>query len=187
MNGMVTIRPLRIDELEAALRMKNQGWRQAYRGKLDAEVLDSLDETVEAQAEAWRMGFDSQDDVPFVAVDERGEIVGIAGGGAARGDDPPTAVELFMLYVLEEYYGTGLGRQLADAAIGDAPACVWVLDGNERAIAFYRKLGFAPNGECEQLSDRWSGLNEIRMVRSARAGAPVSTGSSATVSQQSGE
>ena len=187
MNGMVTIRPLLIDELEAALRMKNQGWRQAYRGKLGAETLDSLDEGVDAHAEAWRMGFDSQDSVPFVAVDEHGGIVGIAAGGAARGEDPPTAVELFMLYVLEEYYGTGLGRALTDAAIGDAAATVWVLEGNERAIAFYRKLGFAPDGEWEQLSDQWSGLNEIRMVRFASTGTPTQTSAAATVLQLTGE
>lgn len=164
---MVTIRPLRIDETEAALRMKNQGWRQAYRGKLSEEVLDGLDDSIEAVAEAWRQGFDESGSVPLVAVNERGTIVGIAAGGEARGEDPPTAVELFMLYVLEEYYGTGLGRELADAAIGDAAACVWVLEGNERAIAFYRKLGFAPDGEREQLSERWNGLSEIRMVRPA--------------------
>lgn len=165
MNGMVTIRPLRSGELVAALRMKNQGWRQAYRGRLGEEVLGALDEGVEAQAEAWSLGFDSQEDVPFVAVDDRGEIVGIAAGGAARGDDAPAAVELFMLYVLEEYYGTGLGQALVQATIGSAAACVWVLEGNERAIGFYRKLGFVPDGEREQLSERWNGLHEIRMVR----------------------
>ena len=187
MNGMVTIRPLHIDELVAALRMKNEGWRQAYRGRLGAEVLAGLDDTVEAQAEAWRMGFDSQDSVPFVAVDDQGCIVGIAAGGEARGEDPPADVELFMLYVLEEYYGTGLGRDLAEAAIGDAAACVWVLEGNERAIAFYRKLGFTPDGAKEQLSERWNGLHEVRMVRSERTGARSHSGGSARVSQQTGK
>ncbi|WP_209067021.1 GNAT family N-acetyltransferase [Arthrobacter pigmenti] len=167
MNAMVTIRPLRIHEIEAALRMKNQGWRQAYRGKLSEEILAGLDDSIEAQAEAWRMGFDATGVVPFVAVDDDGAIVGIAGGGATRGDNPPTDVELFMIYVLEEHYGTGLGQALADAVIGNAAACVWVLDGNERAIAFYRKLGFEPDGAKEQLSERWNGLNDIRMVRPA--------------------
>ncbi len=187
MNGMVTIRPLRIDELEAALRMKNEGWRQAYEGRLESGVLAGLDDTVEAQAEAWRMGFDTQDSVPFVAVDELGKIVGIAAGGDARGESPPAAVELFMLYVLKQYYGTGLGRALADAAIGDAAACVWVLEGNERAIAFYRKLGFTPDGEREQLSERWNGLYEIRLVRSAQTPRPPATGGSASVLQQTGK
>lgn len=165
MNAMVTIRPLHVSEIEAALRMKNQGWRQAYRGKLSDEILDALDDGVEAQAEAWRQGFEGQESVPFVAVDDDGAIVGIAGGGAARGEEPPAAMELYMLYVLEEYYGTGLGHALAKAAIGDAPACVWVLEGNERAIAFYAKLGFEPDGAREQLSERCHGLSEMRMVR----------------------
>lgn len=185
MTGMVTIRPLRSDELEAALRMKNQGWRQAYRGRLNAEVLDHLDEGIESVAEAWRLGFDAGGEVPLVAVDDDARIVGIAAGGAARGENPPTAVELSMLYVLEEYYGTGLGRALTDAAIGDSAACVWVLEGNERAIAFYRKLGFEPDGTAEQLSERWNGLNEIRMVRSA--GVRTHNGSAPEVSQQAGE
>lgn len=187
MNGMATIRPLRIDETEAALRMKNQGWRQAYRGKVREEVLDGLDDGIEAIAEAWRQGFDESGSVPLVAVNDDGAIVGIAAGGEARGDNPPAAVELFMLYVLEEYYGTGLGRALADAAIGDAAACVWVLEGNERAIAFYRKLGFAPDGEREQLSERWNGLHEIRMVRAACAVEPPRISASAPGSQLTGE
>lgn len=165
---MVTIRPLRAEETEAALRMKNQGWRQAYRGRLREEILDSLDDTVQAEAEAWRQGFDGGEGVPLVALDDDGAIVGIAAGGAARGDNPPTAVELHMIYVLEQHYGTGLGRALAEAAIGDAAACVWVLDGNERALAFYRKLGFVPDGTREQLSERWGSLSEIRLVRSQR-------------------
>lgn len=166
--------------------MKNEGWRQAYRGRLGSEVLAGLDDTIEAQAEAWRMGFDSQDTVPFVAADAQGRIVGISAGGDARGENAPAAVELFMLYVLEEYYGTGLGRALADAAIGDAAACVWVLEGNERAIAFYRKLGFEPDGEREQLSERWNGLHEIRMVRAVQTTRPQHADGFTQVSQQTG-
>lgn len=186
MNAMVTIRPLRIEEIEAALRMKNQGWRQAYRGRLSNEVLEGLDDSVEAIAEAWRQGFDHGGSVPLVAVDDGGTIVGIASGGEARGDDAPAPVELFMLYVLEEYYGTGLGRELAEAAIGNAAACVWVLEGNERAVAFYRKLGFALNGEKEPMSGRWSGLNEVRMVRPAQTSVLSYTSRAGTVSQQTG-
>lgn len=176
MNAMVTIRRLRSEETEAALRMKNQGWRQAYRGRLSEAVLAGLDDGIEAQAEAWRMGFEGEQDAPIVAVDDGGAIVGIAAGGPARGADVPAAVELFMLYVLEEYYGTGLGRQLADAVIGGDAACVWVLEGNERAIAFYRKLGFRPDGASEQLSERWNGLHEIRMVRPAQPGTAAQAG-----------
>ncbi|WP_323960014.1 GNAT family N-acetyltransferase [Arthrobacter sp. JZ12] len=162
---MVTIRPLRIDEIEAALRMKNQGWRQAYRGRISQEVLDGLDDDLEAQAEAWRCGFGDGRDAPLVAIDDDGGIVGIAAAGEPRGDSPPADIELFLLYVLEEYYGTGLGRELAEAVIGQAGALLWVLEGNDRAIAFYRKLGFTEDGVRETLSERWYGLKVMRMVR----------------------
>lgn len=165
MNAMVTIRPLRIDEIEAALRMKNQGWRQAYRGRISQEVLDGLDDDIAAQAEAWRLGFEAERPAPLVAVDDRERIVGIAAAGPPRGDNPPAGTELFLLYILEEYYGTGLGSELADAVIGDAGAVLWVLEGNDRAISFYRKLGFTADGGRETLSERWYGLKVIRMVR----------------------
>ncbi|MHA7154532.1 N-acetyltransferase [Arthrobacter sp. TMN-50] len=42
---------------------------------------------------------------------------------------------------------------------------VWVLEGNCRAIAFCRKLGFEPDRAQEQLSPRWHRQVEIRMAR----------------------
>jgi hypothetical protein len=53
---------------------------------------------------------------------------------------------------------------LLDAAIGDRPASLWVLDDNPRAREFYRRNGFAPDG-AEKLDERWGSIREIRMVR----------------------
>ena len=80
------------------------------------------------------------------------------------GDDPDTG-EIFALYVLAAYYGTGLGRRLMDAGLERLRDCpevrLWVLQGNARAIRFYEKCGFRPDGaekELPALSAR-----EIRM------------------------
>ena len=54
-------------------------------------------------------------------------------------------------------------RQLAERALGDAPAELWVFDGNPRAEAFYRKLGFERDGA--EATHRETGLHGIRMVR----------------------
>lgn len=48
------------------------------------------------------------------------------------------------------------------AAIGEEPAFLWVLDGNQRAIAFYRRHGFELDGVTKM--DPVAGL-ELRMVR----------------------
>ena len=81
-----------------------------------------------------------------------------------NGDDPDTG-EIFALYVLAAYYGTGLGRRLMDAGLERLRDCpevrLWVLQGNARAIRFYEKCGFRPDGaekELPALSAR-----EIRM------------------------
>lgn len=40
----------------------------------------------------------------------------------------------------------GVGHALCEAALGSAPAYLWVLDGNERAIRFYERQGFRFDG-----------------------------------------
>ncbi|NUR29276.1 MAG: GNAT family N-acetyltransferase, partial [Catenulispora sp.] len=50
-------------------------------------------------------------------------------------------------------WGTGAGHALMEAALarlrelGLSPVRLWALDGNERAARFYRRQGFALDGE----------------------------------------
>ncbi len=50
-----------------------------------------------------------------------------------------------------------------EQAIGDRAAYLWVLDGNARATAFYRRHGFADDGGRKP--EPGTGLTEIRMTR----------------------
>jgi ribosomal protein S18 acetylase RimI-like enzyme len=60
--------------------------------------------------------------------------------------------ELNRIYVLAEWQGHGVARELMRQAFSDAAAagcdCLWlgVWEHNPRAIGFYRKLGFEPTG-----------------------------------------
>lgn len=47
--------------------------------------------------------------------------------------------------------------------LGNGAAYLWVAKGNERAIRFYQRHGFAADG-AENV-DRDDGITEIRMVR----------------------
>lgn len=160
-----TIRPCVPAGVETVLRMKNLAWRQTYAGQLSDEVFEQLDADVVAHAASWAEAIGNGEAPPLVGTDSAGRVIGVAAGGPARGDRPPAATELYMVYVLAEAYGSGLGRSLVDAAIGTNPSFVWVLESNARAVAFYRKLGFEPDGAREQLSPRWNHQAEIRMVR----------------------
>jgi len=61
-------------------------------------------------------------------------------------------------------HGTGAGQGLHDAVVDRAPAQLWVLRGNARAISFYTRNGFEFDG-VEFIDPRDPDLVELRMVR----------------------
>ena len=92
-----------------------------------------------------------------------GELIGFSVAGPARDPEPPVELELYAVYVRRLWYGTGVGQALTEAVIGDRPACLWVLETNLRARAFYARNGFRPDGERQW----YAGLGawEVRLVR----------------------
>jgi ribosomal protein S18 acetylase RimI-like enzyme len=91
----------------------------------------------------------------------RGRRAFVAHAGAAvvgvivAGPDPeePELGHLARLYVTPELWGGGIGRALYTAAMdhlraaGFDTATLWVLERNERARAWYERLGWQPTGE----------------------------------------
>ena len=53
--------------------------------------------------------------------------------------------------------------RLMEVAIGNGPASLWVLEGNERAQAFYRRKGFVADGTVAD--EPFFDVTELRMVR----------------------
>lgn len=107
-------------------------------------------------------------DVPhprILALDSGGGIVGLADAGPPRQEDAPCALELYSIFVLARVQGSGLGRALMAAALGESPAYLWVLEENTKAQAFYRRQGFAFDGGRGHLPPEWEGVPELRMVR----------------------
>lgn len=58
------------------------------------------------------------------------------------------AQELCKLYVDSFFQNEGIGRELLRFAVEELHAThLWVLEKNTRALAFYRKYGFFPDGD----------------------------------------
>ncbi|MDQ4501313.1 GNAT family N-acetyltransferase [Sinomonas sp. ASV322] len=152
------------EDAEELLAAKDQGWREAYGHLLSAEFLAGLGGDP-ARIERWRGILADDGGRHFAVGRSRGRIVGMAGAGPALDQDAPTAEQVYTVYVLAEAHGTGLAQALMDRVIGGRPAFLWVFEDNPRAIAFYSKLGFAPDGgrQLDELDGRQ--LAEIRMVR----------------------
>lgn len=134
-------------------------WDEAYTGLMHQRFLDERRSDIPAAIEERRTWL-SRDPVIYVA-DDGSDLVGMAIPGPGRDDDIDLRLELKALYVRASHYGTGLGQALLEAAIGDQPAYLSVLDGKQRAIAFYEKHGFVADGTT---SDSPEGLHR-RYVR----------------------
>jgi ribosomal protein S18 acetylase RimI-like enzyme len=98
------------------------------------------------------------------------EIVGLATGR----DDPDEGWGLYGMWVHPDLRGTSTASALADAVCAHARAAgadrisLWVTEVNERAGAFYARMGFAPTGERQLVRpeepDHW----ELQLARDLR-------------------
>lgn len=141
-----------------------QIWRDTYSGLLAQSVLDGLD--VERSIQRWREWLGSNEPPRVLGAFDRatGEFAGWICVGAARDDDPPAPTELCVLNLVTSHHGTGLAHELVRRELPDEePAYLWVVAGNERAIAFYRKHGFELDGATKVQDDE--GNVDLRMVR----------------------
>ena len=153
---MITIKQMKTDdEIRGKAYVHWRGWHDAYSGLVSAAYLEKLTlEKCEQMAFQWREN---------ILVAKDGErVVGFLGFGEADF----TAGELFALYVLKEFWGTGVAQLLMNAAAERLSAYpkigLWVLKENPRAIRFYEKCGFAATGEEKHLPS--VGATEIRMI-----------------------
>lgn len=160
----ITIRLAEAEDAEAMTLMHLQSWREAYGRLLPPEFFADAEARVPERVEQRRQRL-LRGPGALVAVDDGGDIVGVAHAGPARDPDAPAERELYMIYTLGRVHGLGVGQALFDAAIGTEDAFLWVLEDNPRAIAFYRRNGFRQDGARKLLPESWSSLPEIRLVR----------------------
>jgi len=144
-------------------------WRETYSGVLADRHFS--EEAFSRRRQFWT-GYLSLTPRPgrMVVAERAGALVGFANAGEARGPDaehgfpPARSLHLFSIYLLATAHGSGPGQSMLDAVLGDDPAQLWVLRGNHRAIAFYKRNGFSADG-VEFIDPSEPSLVEVRMVR----------------------
>lgn len=140
------LRPYADADLEALATLHAVSRRHAYAGTLPPEAIERV--TPQAMLEQWADRL--AEPLPgrqIVVAESGGRLVGfamttvVADGG-----------ELNAIHVHPDHHGTGVAVALHDLAMdqlrdgGCAAAYLWVLVGNERAQAFYRRHGWVFDG-----------------------------------------
>jgi ribosomal protein S18 acetylase RimI-like enzyme len=146
-----TIRPAGPDDADALALIGGASFLESFAGMIDGQALVAHCARQHA-AETYRAYF---------AKGARAWIAGLAPGGAPVGYallSPPELdqaregdIELKRIYVLSRFQGSGVAAALMDAALTAAEGSRRLLLGvkadNHRALAFYRKQGFAVIGD----------------------------------------
>ena len=155
----ITIRSATVDDTSAVAEFQTITWNEVYDGIVSADYNDRT--TVDIRAARWHERIAGGRSV--LVAERDGRIMAVTSWGQRRDDRGGADLELMSIYLAPEARGTGLADRLVQQSLGDADAVLWVFEGNARAIAFYRRHGFEPDGEAELDID--TGVPEIRMAR----------------------
>ena len=150
------------EEIEGKSLVHWQTWREAYDDLLPADFQETM------TLEKCRFFSQKYPENTLIAMDGK-KVVGFISYGNFRGETIQ-AGEIIALYVLKDYYGKGVSKQLMHAAFVAldqfSEIYLWVLKDNKRAIAFYQKMGFTFDGQ-EKIRELGKPVKELRMVCSS--------------------
>ena len=150
------------EEIEGKSLVHWQTWREAYDNLLPADFQETM------TLEKCRFFSQKYPENTLIAMNGK-KVVGFISYGNYR-DETIQAGEIIALYVLKDYYGKGVSKQLMHAAFVAldqfSEIYLWVLKENKRAIAFYQKMGFTFDGQ-EQILKLGKPVKELRMICSS--------------------
>lgn len=171
----IVCRPLELAEIDAFTEFHVQCWKESYRDIMTEQFIEGLNFVGRSR---WMADGIKDGSVCMLVAEIEGSFIGYIALTPPYSDkdkERGRVVEMLGLYILPAYWGTGLAQALFDKAveaIGGQPyeeLTLWVIAANERAIGFYTKNGFTPDGSVNPGDPvKWP-YPEIRMTRPRHA------------------
>jgi ribosomal protein S18 acetylase RimI-like enzyme len=166
---LIEIREASAEDAEAIATVHVTTWQAAYEGIVPAQFLNEL--SVTARAEGWRKALETGRIRVLLAIVGNAIAGWLSFGGCRDADKDSQWAEVEAFYVHPALWGKGVGRRLSDAVrallleAGYTNVALWVLSENQRAIAFYQRIGFAHDGSSKSINIGGVLLTELRYHR----------------------
>lgn len=162
---MVTLEPITPATAATFRDVRLRALRDAPTAFVSTHAKEALltDDEWRTRATQWN----GERSVAYLAMDGP-EACGLVGGYLDA--DDPTRATLVSMWVAPEYRAYGVGRQLVEAVVAWARSqgvrrlYLVVTSINDRAIAFYDRLGFVPTGHTEPYENDPE-IDDIEMVQ----------------------
>lgn len=166
------VREAKVSDARGIAFVHVESWKTTYKNILPKEFLMNL--SFKSRELYWETSIPEGN--VFVAENDEGKIVGFASCGKERsGNYKVYKGELTAIYILKEFQGKGLGKQLMKSVIkgieklGFNTMLVLVLEDNNSKL-FYEAMGSKKIGEVEveiagkklnELIYGWNNINNI--------------------------
>jgi ribosomal protein S18 acetylase RimI-like enzyme len=158
---VISVRRARSEDAAALSNVFDAAWREAYQGILPSLTLERM---IGRRGPRWWLSTIGRGR-PLVVLDFGEAIAGYVSYGRCRDRSLPADGEIDELYLAPEYQGLGFGKRLFKAVRNDLDdrgakrVAVWCLAENERACAFYRRLG---GRQIAETTERFSGTGLVK-------------------------
>lgn len=169
--SVVSIRHASPGDAEDIAIVHDLSWRDAYRGVIPGVELERM--ISRRGPNWWRAAILRGTGLLALEFDSR--LVGYATYGRNRVPSMPYSGEIFELYLLPEHQGLGLGRRVFNEArrelaeYGYLSTIVWALADNDKALAFYGRLG----GQTVRRAEERFGADVLTRVAFGFVSAPA--------------
>ncbi len=169
------VRRAEVGDADAIASVFCRSARSAYASLGSPEYLASLDDPTSRATEYARLLAGQRDRWYAVLVAATGKdavAAPVVGFVEIELDDADSSGVMSRLFVGPEHQSTGIGTLLHDRALdelrawGCRTARLTVIEGNDRAAAFYRSHGWIPTGERTPFDDHGRTLVDVTIARS---------------------
>ena len=109
----MNIRHATMQDTAGIAKVHVDSWRTTYRGIIPQSYLDKL--SYEQRTGLWEKNISDVNNVIFVAENSDNEIIGFVVGATRETNLEPNASDLTAIYLLEQWHGKGIGKQLIKA------------------------------------------------------------------------
>ena len=140
---VISIRRAKSEDAAALSNVFDAAWREAYQGIIPSIPLERM---IARRGPRWWLSTIGRGR-PLVVLEVAEAVAGYVSYGRCRDRSLPADGEIDELYLAPEYQGVGFGQRLFKAVRNDLSdrdvkrIVVWALADNERACAFYERLG----------------------------------------------
>ena len=145
-----SIRKVKNGDEKALAFIQTESWKSAFRDIVQKDLLSKCTDLSSAENMYRTLILNEKGNGYLLEINEKPHC--IAFWDLSRESDMSGYAELICIHSLQENWHKGYGSKMMERVLADvkdagySKIMLWVFEDNCRAIGFYKKYGFAPNG-----------------------------------------